>query len=370
MPEDAARCLVCGADLSAPDQPDRSTRAVQGGRLPSVTLSLPAILGLVVLLLLLGAALVYYSFQYSPKQAAEAPATETPTPTLTLTPTVSPTLAPPTATFTPLPSPTPIEYTVKLGDNCGGIAIAFGTSIQSIVTENPALSADCGNIFEGQKLRIPHPTPTATPPATSTLNPQQATIAACETVEYVVKANDTLGGIAANYLVPKEAIAEWNGLVNDFVRFDQKLLIPLCKRSGTPEPTATPTPPPPYSAPNLLIPEDGAVYTVADDTVALQWALVGTLRGNEAYAVTIEDLTEGEGNKLVEYVTDTKFLVPTSLRPTDPAHVFRWWVIPVRQIGTDNEGNPIWDVAGESSVQRVFVWLGTGTTSPEATPEP
>ena len=40
-------------------------------------------------------------------------------------------------------------------------------------------------------------------------------------------------------------------------------------------------------------------YAGANDTIALQWSAVGTLRDTEAYAVTVEDVTEGEGRKLV-----------------------------------------------------------------------
>jgi LysM repeat protein len=368
LPEDASRCLVCGADLSAPEQPLRSAKNVQASRLPVVTLSLPAVLGLVTLLLLVGAGLVFFAMRLNPQEPGAVPPTTTLTPTVSPTITLTPTPVTPTVTFTPLPSPTPIEYIVKANDTCLGIAIAFGVSIQSIVTENNTLTADCRNIFEGQKLRIPHPTPTATALPTSTLNPAESTRASCEVADYVVKENDTLGGIAANYQVPKEYIAEWNGLVNDFVRFDQVLKIPLCKRLGTPEPTSTPTPPPPYPAPNLLLPADGAVFTLADDTIALQWALVGTLRENEAYAVSLENVTEGKGEKNVAYVKDTKYMVPTSVRPNTGAIVFRWWVVPVRQVDTDTDGNPVWEPAGAASVQRVFVWMGSGSSA--TTPSP
>jgi LysM repeat protein len=368
LPEDAPRCLVCGTDLTTPEQSGRLEKGVQPSRLPSVTLSLPALLGLIALLVLIGATLVFLAMRMNPQQAAVAQPTDTFTPTVTATASLTPTPLPPTATHTPLPTPTPIEYVVKLGDNCGGIALAFSVSIQSIVAENPALSADCRNIFEGQRLLIPHPTPTPTALPTSTMTGAEATFAACEVADYVVKENDTLGAIAANYQVPKEAISEWNGLVNDFVRFDQVLKIPLCKRLGTPEPTATATPPPPYPAPNLLLPADGAVFTLADDTIALQWALVGTLRENEPYAVSIENLTEGQGLKEVVYVTDTNHLVPTSYRPSSSANIFRWFVVPVRQIGTNTDGDPIWEVAGDVSAQRVFVWLGSGASAPTPAP--
>ncbi len=126
-----------------------------------------------------------------------------------------------------------------------------------------------------------------------------------------------MSSISMSYNVPMESIKEYNGLVNDTVRFGQKLTIPLCRRNATAGPSPTPTPPPPYPAPNLLLPADGAPFTLADDTVTLQWASVGVLRENEAYAVTVEDVTEGQGRKIVEYVTDTKLIVPSTFRPND-----------------------------------------------------
>ncbi|MFC2026280.1 LysM peptidoglycan-binding domain-containing protein, partial [Chloroflexota bacterium] len=272
--------------------------------------------------------------------------------------------APPTVTFTPQPSPTPLVYTVKLGDSCGGIAFSFGVSIQSIVLLNN-LPADCSTLYESQRLLIPQPTPTPTSLPTSTLSEADATEAACDKLDYTVQENDTLSSISLNYNVSTAAIKEYNGLVNDVVRFGQTLVIPLCRRNATPGPTPTPTPPPPYPPANLLLPADGAGFTLADDVLTLQWAAVGTLRENESYAVTIEDITEGQGRKLVDYVSDTKFIVPQSFRVNDNIpHVIRWWVMPVRQTGTDDEGNPIWEAAGAISEGRVFTWvsLAAGST--------
>jgi hypothetical protein len=89
---------------------------------------------------------------------------------------------------------------------------------------------------------------------------------------------------------------------------------------------------------------------------------VGTLRDTEAYAVTIVDITGGQERKLVEYVTDTKYNVPSSFRPSDNLpHAIRWWVLTARQAGTDDDGNPIWEPAGAASAQRDFIWVGLGT---------
>jgi len=52
---DAARCLVCGTNLNAPSTTSKMDKAVQGSRMPQITLSLPAALGLfIVLLIVLG----------------------------------------------------------------------------------------------------------------------------------------------------------------------------------------------------------------------------------------------------------------------------------------------------------------------------
>ena len=108
--------------------------------MPEITLSLPAVIGLLSLFLIIGAVLVYLALN----QTASAAVEPTASPTLTLTPTLtpSPTAAEPTATHTPLPSPTPLSYTVQLGDTCGSIAFSFDVSIQSIVLMNN-LPADC-----------------------------------------------------------------------------------------------------------------------------------------------------------------------------------------------------------------------------------
>lgn len=330
--------------------------------MPAITLSLPAALGLLAFFLLLGAVMVFFLLR-STGRVAEPTPTVTPSPSPTVTP--SPTPVTPTPTNTPLPTPTPLTYTVAAGDTCSTIAFRFGVSIQSIVLMN-GLPAACDTLFVGQQLKIPHPTPTNTPLPTATLSGPEATIAACEKVNYTVASGDTLSTIAANYNVPITAIKSYNGLVTDNVFEGQELIIPLCERLAPAGPTPTPTPPPPYPAPNLLLPADGAAFTL-DQAVALQWAAVATLRENEAYRVTLVDVTTGEDRRLVAYVTDTKFVVPDSMRPTDAQpHVFRWWVEPVRQTDTDEEGNPIWQSAGAVSAQRVFTWwgAGSGTSTP------
>jgi LysM repeat protein len=333
--------------------------------MPELTLSLPAALGALALILLIGASSVYFSLRagfggqqiVAPTEAGTP--TFTPTVTSTATETPAPTAIP---SETPLP---PFEYTVRTGDTCLGISFAFTVSVQSIVTLNN-LPANC-MISPGQKLKIPYPTATPAPPPTAIPNEATQTAQACEKATYVVQANDTLSSIAANYNVPQDAIRFYNGLSGDNVFIGITIVIPLCERYATPGPTPTATLPPPYQAPPLLLPADGAAFTLANDVVTLQWSSIGTLRDNEAYQITIEDVTGG-GRRRTEYVTDTKYIVPTSFRPNDNlAHVIRWWVTTVRQNGVDEQGQPIYDSAGAISEKRVFTWVGVTV---EGTPKP
>ncbi|MBN2145807.1 MAG: LysM peptidoglycan-binding domain-containing protein [Anaerolineales bacterium] len=354
--EDAVRCVVCGAELGTAEKPAQAEKAVQGSRMPTVTLSLPIAIGLLAVFLAIGASLVYFALRSQPEVII--PPTETPTITPSLTPSITVTLAPPTPTDTPQPTPTPQTYYVQENDTCLGIAAFFGVSVNSIVLLNN-LPAACDTLYINQPLLIPYPTPTVTPLPSATLGVVEQTEAACEKISYVVQATDTLGSISSNYGVPMEAIREENGLPGDTVYEGTTIIIPLCRRYATPGPTSTPTLPPPYPAPNLLLPADGSAFTVADDSISLQWASVGTLRDNEAYAVFIVDVTAGEGTTLTDYVTDTKYLAPSTLRPTDnQVHIFRWWIAVVRQSGSDENGNPIWESAGTPSTPRVFSWSG------------
>jgi hypothetical protein len=218
-------------------------------------------------------------------------------------------------------------------------------------------------------LLIPQPTPTPPPPPTETLSPAEATDAACPKDTYTVQDNDTLGGIAENYNVSIQAIMDYNGMTSQNVFSGQVLIIPLCERLPTPGPTPTATTPPPYPAPNLLLPRDGAPFTLADDTITVQWASVGPLRPDEAYQVVVEDITEGSGTvRLAAQVTDTKFVIPVTFRPTDSLpHIMRWYVETVRNAGTTADGQIRWQIAGSASIKRDFTWSGA---APPATATP
>jgi LysM repeat protein len=362
LKDDAKRCLVCGSTLHGTKE---DAQVVRGGRMPEITLGLPVAIGLVTLFLAIGAGMVYLALQQTGAMV-DTTATPTMTETVTLTPTSTP--EPPTPTPTLVPSPTPLTYIVSANDSCLAIAARFEVSIKSIVLLNN-IPASCDTLFEGQELLIPHPTPTATTFPTATLSGIEATQAACDKVAYEVAEGDTLSTISLNYNVPEEAIKSYNGMVSNTVYEGLTLIIPLCERAATPGPSPTPTPPPPYPAPNLLLPPDGAVFSLNDNQVTVQWSSVGLINTNEAYQVTVIDLTEGTGRKLVEYVTDTKFIIPGSFRANVNApHIYRWTISTVRQVDVDENGNPIWENAGSDSEARVFTW--TGEAAAEATPTP
>ncbi len=367
LSENATRCLVCGTELTAKAAPKskKADTGMQASRMPEITLSLPAALGALVILLLIGAAAVYFSLQAGIGGKLEEPTPVfTPTNTATITPTATETPIPTAIpTETPLP---PFEYKVRSGDTCGGIAVAFGVSVQSIIVTNQ-LSSQCF-VSEGQVLKIPYPTATPAPPPTEIPNEATQTANACQKDYYIVRENDTLSSISFNYNVPQDAIKFYNGLASDNVLIGTTLVIPLCERFATPGPTPTATIPPPYSAPPLLLPANAASFTLANDVVTLQWASIGTLRDNEAYQVTVEDSTAlnlGQAVRITEYVTDTKFIVPTSFRPNDNLpHVITWWITTVRQNGVDDQGQPVYVSAGAISEKRVFSWVGITVQTP------
>lgn len=355
--ESATRCVVCGTEFRKGSvSKSRKTRG-------QITLSLPLAILLLVIFTLLSAGLTYGAMRLTP--VAEKP-TLTPTPTITPTQTMTPepTLTPtPEPTFTPLP---PIEYVVTEGDTCVELAFYYDVSVRSILELNN-LGIDC-ILAVSQTILIPHPTPIPTPTATQTLSAAEATDAACQKVRVTVEVNDTLSSISENYQVSMQAIKEYNGMSTDMVFEGQILIIPLCERISF-GPTPTNTPPPPFPAPNLLLPQDGSVFSLANDTVTLQWASVGELDENEYYQVTIEDITDGTGlRKIVDYVNDTKYIISSSFRPAESSpHIIRWWVTTVRDLGITGSGESQFDSAGAVSLKRGFTWSGA---APEASPTP
>ena len=345
LPENATRCLVCGRTFSRKTASAKS-KSVRSQRLPDVTLSLPLALGPRVSrpghrrrIDLPCAALAPVKLQLQKRLQRPAPR-----PHLSRAP--RPPQHQPLCPRLRLLSP--VEYTIKDGDQCIAIAYAYGVTVKSITDLNN-LGIDCGVLSVGQTILIPQPHPNSFPHGNCNLEhrPGDPRLPAIR-YSYNVGENDTLSGIAANYNISVETLKVYNGLTSNNIYSGQSLTIPLCERLPTSGPTPTPTNPPPYAATNLLLPADGAVFDNTTDTVTLQWAAVPGMLEGEVYTVTVEDLTEGQGKKLVDYASDTKYTVPVTFKPTTGTpHVIRWWIQPVRQSGTD------WTVAIQSGCRQV-----------------
>lgn len=355
----ATKCLVCGADLTlksgAPGGGQVRARALPGSG-PALRLPHPLILLLLLSLVVAGAAAFMYFTDRLPFASANTPA-DPPTVTVTVTLTSAPTFTPSaTATETAVPTDTPlppIEYTVASGDTCVGIAVENNISAESIISLNK-LDPNC-NLSVGRVLQIPQPTPTASPLPTATLGgPVETQV---PRLTYTVQSGDTLQVIATFYGVTVNDLMEVNGIANaNDITVGQVLIIPT-ERIVTPGPTPTATQPPPWPAPNQLLPADGATFNAAD-VVTLQWTAVGTLRTDEAYFVTIEDVTCNCARVYRQPTTETKLIVPATFRHTENGlRVYRWTVTTVRQ-QPSGEAQPQYDPAGATSTARVFVWMG------------
>jgi LysM repeat protein len=365
----ASRCAVCGMVFESGTS--RAMRAPARMTGTSANLSLPVgvvIAGPVISIILGALIMVFLLGGNRAPGSTTAPTAPALTSTITMTPPPTNTLAP---TNTPSPLP-PIKVTVQSGDTCFGLAAIYGiTDIAQIKTEN-GRAANCDSLSLGQTLLIPQPTPTPQPASTATAGAAVQTEEACKFETYTVEEGDSLASISDLWDVPPEAIKRWNpnfSFANDVVMIGMKLKIPLCERYPTPGPSPTPTTPPPYPGPNLLTPRDGSSFGTSDNEIALQWAAVASLRENEEYQVTIEDITGSETIKIVRYVKDTRLIVPVELKPTDGStHVFRWSVMVVRKTGTTDAGNTVYIAAGLPSERRVFVWGGNAPAAPSPTP--
>jgi LysM repeat protein len=364
--ETASRCAVCGMEFEpVTGRTVKAPPRISGGgnsfNLPiGVIIAGPAlfiIVGALIVLLLVRLGVVTTNPTVNPTPSATPTITQTSQPTGTEAPTIMP---------SPLP---PIEITVRPDENCLIYASRYHVPSTEIIKLND-LTADCTDLRIGQKLLIPQPTPTQPPPATATFNILEQTRTSCPLVAYEVKDGDALSTIAGTYNVPIDALKEWNpNIFGDTVFAGMTINIPLCRRLPSPGPTPTPTIPPPYPAPNLLTPKDGVVYGSSEGSIALQWASVATLRENEIYQITIEDRSSDNPKVVLDYVADTRYIVPTSLQPTDNSvHIFRWSVAVVRQTGSTDAGAPIYAPAGASSEQRAFGWGGMTPMVPTATP--
>jgi LysM repeat protein len=360
----ATKCLVCGADLTVKSPAEGrgpAARSVTLGPAAARRVPIPLIIVLVLLVGAVGGAAYYFTRGHGSVPTVSLSATGTPTVTNTPRPTFTPL---PSATESPVPTDTPlppVNYKVAAGDTCVGIAAKFNVSSQSIIILNK-LDPNC-NLSVGRNLLIPQPTPTPTPLPTATLGGAAITTQVPRTT-YTVHSGDTLAGIAKFYGIALTDLMTVNGITDPSqITAGQVLIIPL-ELAITPGPSPTASLPPPWPAPNQLLPADAQTFN-AGDTVTLQWTSVGTLRDAESYMVAVEDVTCNCARFYRQATTETKLIVPASFRQTDDAlHVYRWTVTTVINRSGDS-AQPQYESAGATSSMRDFIWLaGNVTPSP------
>ncbi len=119
-------------------------------------------------------------------------------------------------------------YIVRGGDSLYRIAIIKNTTVSALRRANPQLVGDL--IRPGQRLNLPDCQSSGmdaglTPAPTELVQP--TTPSTVSGIEYVVRAGDTLYGIALRYGVTVQAIVNANNITNpDRLRIGQRLIIP------------------------------------------------------------------------------------------------------------------------------------------------
>ncbi len=387
-------CPACGASLAA---------LAWVGR-PSVSISVPlpeparllrmlAVVGGVAAIVVL-AAFLWRTGQkaWSERQlaarpgdgaAATIPAVDQPSPAVVASPTDTPTeTAMPTEpplTETPEPptappdtTPEPVVHVIRAGESLRAIAEQYGVTIAELAQANNMGATDL--ILVGQKLVIPSQAQPAPAPTEPPAPPPPAT--------YVVKAGDTLVGIAIRFNVTQAALLAENGLTNgNLLRVGQELKIPggalptPTLAEPTPLPTDTPPPteaptatvadtvPAPTAAPaptvafefpatNLLSPADGATIRGAED-VLVNWSSVGLLGDDTWYVVRFWRDDTALPTPPSGWTRTTAWRIPASYRPAANASSHRfYWSVTVMRV---REGEPPVAVS-PASQSRSFEW--------------
>jgi len=262
---------------------------------------------------------------------------------------------------------------VQPGETLSDIAVDNDTTVEAILALNPDVDPEL--IQVGQLVLIPIVTPTPGP--TSTLEPGVPTPTPSNYIVHIVAPGETLISIAEEYEVSVSLIRRANDLPSDddTIRVNQSLVIPI----GTPmpsltptvDPNATPTPVPPYPAPPLLNPPDGATLVGYEEPIILQWASVSVLRSDEWYTLTLFQPPGGVVSATIR-TRATAWRVPLDLLEASDAdeREFHWQVQVMRE-ARDRSGALFYEEAGIPSPVRTFIWLEpTSIPTPSATPAP
>jgi LysM repeat protein len=256
------------------------------------------------------------------------------------TPTPAPTLA---------PTPTPVVYVVAQGDTLSEIAKRYGTTVEALMQANGISEAT--GIHAGTHLVIPPPV--------------SAVVAS---VTYEVQPGDTLSGIASRYKVSVSRIKQANGLKSDMLKIGQKLNIPggsggplpAPTETLTPEPTQTvvPVATPPYAAPALLAPADGAAFAGADAVILIDWASVGILSEEEWYVLRMRRAGSLTQQLPLVWTKATSWRLPADLyiAGLGQGQQFFWQVSIMSKTGEADDGTWTGEEISPRSGLRTFTW--------------
>jgi LysM repeat protein len=154
----------------------------------------------------------------------------------------------------------PAQYTIARGDTISAVAGRYGLDTYAVLKLNNLQANTI--IYPGQKIKLTGST--AAPAPSATASAPAATSASSGGSVYVVKAGDTLSGIAARHGVGLSEVFRWNGLnMGSIIYPGQK--VKVGGGSSTPAPSApvaaTPAP--------ATKPAGSASYTIkAGDTLS------------------------------------------------------------------------------------------------------
>mgnify|MGYP001036238772 CR=1 FL=1 len=126
------------------------------------------------------------------------------------------------------------------------------------------------------------------------------------------------------------------------------------------------------SAPTLVSPENGRVYT-SWDTVVLEWGAVGQLAPDEYYVPTVAYQRFGD-----TWYDETPWTKGTSWALSDHRYLldlsdngeFRWAVRVMRRTGINNEGKPEGTPRSPMSEVRTLTWRRSDDASTPEIPDP
>jgi LysM repeat protein len=118
-----------------------------------------------------------------------------------------------------------VFHVVRPGENLTGLAASYGTSVAAVARANGLGNPNWIEI--GQRLRIPVAASASTSRSSTSANP---------TSPYVVRAGETLTGIARRHGTTVEALVRLNHLPwSDFIRIGQRILVPAVRAGSDPQ---------------------------------------------------------------------------------------------------------------------------------------